>query len=37
MSCKIIENKIILGYIELPEDYWTTSTTVDDFDIDESK
>ena len=24
-------------YIEVPEDYWTTSTTADDFDVDESK
>ena len=24
-------------YIEVPEDYWTTSTTVDNFDVDESK
>ena len=23
-------------YIEVPEDYWTTSTTIDDFGIDES-
>ncbi len=24
-------------YIEVPENYWTTSTTADDFDVDESK
>ena len=24
-------------YIEVPENYWTISTTVDDFDIDESQ
>ena len=24
-------------YIEIPKGYWTTSTTVDDFDVDESK
>ena len=24
-------------YIEVPEDYWTISTTADDFDVDESK
>ena len=24
-------------YIEVPEGYWTISTTVDDFDVDESK
>jgi len=23
-------------YIEVPEDYWTTSTTADNFDVDES-
>ena len=24
-------------YVEIPGDYWTTSTTADDFDVDESK
>ena len=24
-------------YIEVPEDYWTISTTADNFDVDESK
>ena len=24
-------------YIEVPEDYWTRTTTADDFDVDESK
>ena len=24
-------------YIEVPEGYWTISTTADDFDVDESK
>ena len=24
-------------YIEVPENYWTTSTTADNFDVDESK
>ena len=24
-------------YIEVPEGYWTTSTTADDFDVDESQ
>ena len=24
-------------YIEVPEGYWTTSTTADNFDVDESK
>ena len=24
-------------YIEVPEDYWTMTTTADDFDVDESK
>ena len=24
-------------YIEVPEDYWTTSTTADNFDVDESQ
>jgi len=23
-------------YIEVPEDYWTISTTADNFDVDES-
>jgi hypothetical protein len=26
----------IIGYVEIPEDYWVTTTTVDDFNIDES-
>ena len=24
-------------YIEVPEGYWTMTTTTDDFDVDESK
>ena len=24
-------------YIEVPEGYWTTSTTADNFDVDESQ
>ena len=24
-------------YIEVPEDYWVMTTTVDDFNVDESK
>ena len=24
-------------YVEIPEGYWTTTTTADDFDVDESK
>ena len=31
------EDSYIIGYIEISDDYWTTSTTADDFDIDESK
>ena len=24
-------------YVEIPEGYWITTTTADDFDVDESK
>ena len=31
-----MEKTYIIGTIELPENYWTTSTTVDDFNLNES-
>ena len=31
-----MDDSYIIGYIEIPEDYWTISTTADDFDVDES-
>ena len=29
-----MDDSYIIGYIEIPKDYWTVSTTSDDFDVE---
>ena len=29
MACRMKEDKNVIGYIEIPEDYWVFTTTVD--------
>jgi len=32
MACRMKEDNNIIGYVEIPEDYWVVTTTSDDFD-----
>ncbi len=32
MACRMKEDKNVIGYIEIPEGYWTMTTTSDIYD-----
>ena len=29
MACRMKEDKNVIGYVEIPEDYWVMTTTAD--------